>query len=74
MKNMMSAGNISSSGSGVTKIETIGPKQESANYGPWAKSGPQPVLTNTFYWKAVMLICLQIISGCIHDSRVEQFW
>ena len=44
MKNMMSAG----SGSGVTKIETIGPKQESANYGPWTKSGPQPVFTNTF--------------------------
>ena len=73
MKNMMSAGNISSSGSGVTKIETTGPKQESANCGPRPKSGPQPVFTNTFYWKAVMLIRLQIISGCIHDSTVEHF-
>ena len=35
MKNMMSAGNISSSGSGVTKIKTIGPKQEPANYALW---------------------------------------
>lgn len=49
MKNMMSAGNISSSGSGVTKIKTIGPKQEPANYGPWTKSGPQPVFTKMFY-------------------------
>lgn len=38
-KNMRSAGKISSLGSGVTKIETISPKQESANYGPLTKSG-----------------------------------
>lgn len=37
---MILAGDINSSGSGVTKIENIGPKQESANYGLKTKSGP----------------------------------
>lgn len=70
-KDMMSAGNMSSLGSGVTKIEYIALKQESAIYGPWTKYDPKAVFINKFCWKAVMLICLRIVSGCIPTTTAE---
>lgn len=71
VNNTMPAGNISSWGSGLTKIENIGPKQESANYRPQTKYGPQPVFINKFYWKAVRLTCLQMVSGCAHTMQAQ---
>lgn len=45
---------------------------ESANYMPWAKCGPMPILQIKFYWSTDTLICLYIAFGCFRLQ--QQSW